>query len=203
VLQRFPADVVLEPAVAFDDPGYTGFLDEVAANGLAWRPGRPGDTFALDGVRFSLIHPDTAWSGFGEDLNEDSLVLLVEYGRFRALFAGDAGLPAEHHLAGRIGPVSVLKVGHHGSRGSTGEEWLAELRPRVAVVSVGSNRYGHPAPETLARLIRTGPDLRRTDRDGTVTVRTDGITMTVSSRGRETMHLLTAAKELRCCLPHQ
>jgi competence protein ComEC len=188
VLERFPADLVVEPGVHFDDPGYARFLGEVAAAGLAWRPGRPGDTFTLDGVRFTLLHPDTAWSGWGEDLNEDSLVLLVEYGGFRALFAGDAGLPAERHLAGRIGRVSLLKVGHHGSRGSTGEGWLAELRPRVAVVSVGANNYGHPAPETLARLARVKPDLRRTDRDGTITVRTDGATMTVSSKGRETTY---------------
>jgi competence protein ComEC len=190
VLDRFPADLVLEPGVFFDDPGYARFLGEVAAAGLAWRPGRPGDSFILDGVRFSLLHPDTAWSGWGEDLNEDSLVLLVEYGRFRALFSGDAGLPAERHLAGRIGRVNVLKVGHHGSRGSTGAAWLAELRPQVAVVSVGLNKYGHPAPETLARLARANPDLRRTDRDGTVTVVTDGATMAVSSRGRETEYHL-------------
>jgi competence protein ComEC len=190
VLDRFPADLVLEPGVFFDDPGYTRFLGEIAADGLAWRPGRPGDSFILDSVRFSLLHPDPAWSGWGEDLNEDSLVLLVEYGRFRALFSGDAGLPAERYLAGRIGRVNVLKVGHHGSRGSTGEAWLAELRPQVAVVSVGMNKYGHPAPETLARLARAHPDLRRTDRDGTVTVVTDGATMAVSSRGRETEYHL-------------
>jgi competence protein ComEC len=200
VLDRYPADLVLEPGVAFDDAGYARFLSEVAAAGLPWRPGRPGDTFTLDGVRFALLHPDTGWSGWGEDLNEDSLVLLVEYGRFRALFSGDAGLPAERHLAGRVGPVSVLKVGHHGSRGSTGEAWLAELRPRVAVISVGFNKYGHPAPETLARLARINPDVRRTDRDGTVTVVTDGTSMTVSSRGRETEYQLDV-KESPCCRP--
>jgi beta-lactamase superfamily II metal-dependent hydrolase len=58
----------------------------------------------------------------------------------------------------------------------------------VAVLSVGANNYGHPAPETLARLGRVGVDLRRTDQDGTVTVLTDGATMTVASRGRETRY---------------
>ncbi|MGH7516707.1 MAG: DNA internalization-related competence protein ComEC/Rec2 [Gemmatimonadales bacterium] len=194
VLDRFPAAVVLEPGAVFDDPGYARFLGEVAAAGVPWRPGRPGDRFTLDGVRFTLLHPDTAWSGWGEDLNEDSLILAVEYGAFRALFAGDAGFPAEQHLRGHIGPVSVLKVGHHGSRGSTGDGWLAELRPSVAVVSVGVNNYGHPAPETLARLARRGVDLRRTDRDGTVTVLTDGATMTVSSGGRETEYDLVSGE---------
>jgi competence protein ComEC len=195
VLDRFPAAVVLEPGAIFNDPGYARFLGEVAAAGLAWRPGRPGDTFTLDGVRFTLLHPDTAWGGWGEDLNEDSLILAVEYGSFRALFTGDVGFPVERHLAGRIGPVSVLKVGHHGSRGSTGERWLAELRPRVGVVSVGANTYGHPAPETLARLARRGVDVRRTDREGTISVLTDGATMTVASRDREARYDLRQSEQ--------
>jgi competence protein ComEC len=194
VLERFSAEVVLEPGAVFEDPGYARFLGVVAAGGIPWRPARPGDAFTLDGVRFTLMHPDTAWSGWGEDLNEDSLILCVEYGGFRALFPGDAGFAAERHLAGRIGPVSLLKVGHHGSRGSTGEDWLAELQPRVAVVSVGANNYGHPAPETLARLARSGADLRRTDREGTVTVLTDGAVMTVSSRGGETRYDLVGGE---------
>src|SRR3989449_9621344 len=57
------------------------------------------------------------------------------------------------HLAGQVGRVTLLKVGHHGSRGATSDRWLDELRPAEAVISVGTkNRYGHPAPETLARL---------------------------------------------------
>jgi competence protein ComEC len=75
--------------------------------------------------------------------------------------------------------VDLLKVGHHGSRGSTGDGWLGALRPRAAVISVGRNDYGHPAPETLGRLARHGVDVRRTDLDGTVTVTSDGQRMTV------------------------
>ncbi|HET8624128.1 MAG TPA: DNA internalization-related competence protein ComEC/Rec2 [Gemmatimonadales bacterium] len=192
VLDRIPAAVVLEPGAIFDDPGYTRFLSAVAAAGVPWRPGRPGDSFTLDGVRFTLLHPDPGWSGWGEDLNEDSLVLLVEYGGFRALFPGDAGFPAERHLAGRTGGITVLKVGHHGSRGSTGNGWLTELQPRVAVISVGANTYGHPAAETLARLAANGVDIRRTDRDRTVSVLTDGSSITVRSSGRDTTYSLAS-----------
>ncbi|HSB52847.1 MAG TPA: hypothetical protein VLD58_00750, partial [Gemmatimonadales bacterium] len=128
------------------------------------------------------------WAGWGQDVNEDSVVLLVEYGRFQALFAGDAGFPAEADLRGRVGPVDLLKVGHHGSRGSTGEEWLDSLRPAVAVISVGRNDYGHPAPATLARLTAHRVRLWRTDRDGTVSVTTDGGQMRVQG-ARETFDL--------------
>ena len=87
--------------------------------------------------------------------------------------------PPRRPCGARSRPVDLLKVGHHGSRGSTGPGWLEQLRPAVAVISVGRNEYGHPAPATMARLGEAGVAIRRTDEDGTVSVRTDGRTMTV------------------------
>lgn len=185
VLDRFRTGLVIEPGRPFADPAYYRFLDEVAADGVPWHPGLPGDRFELDGVWFSLLHPDRRWSGLGDDLNEDSLILLVEYREFRAVFPGDAGLVAEDWVRGRVGHVALLKVGHHGSRGATGDRWLGELTPRAAVISVGRNNYGHPAAQTLARLRAHRVDLWRTDRDGNVVVTTDGATMTVRSKGRK------------------
>jgi competence protein ComEC len=115
-------------------------------------------------------------------VNEDSLVLLVEYGDFQALFAGDAGFPAESMMAPRLRRVDLLKVGHHGSRGSTGDAWLGALAPTVAVISLGRNDYGHPAAATLERLGAHGVAVHRTDREGTITVLSDGGGMTVRSR---------------------
>jgi competence protein ComEC len=181
VLDRFRVGEVLEPGAPVGDPLYTDFLSALAGRGIAWHPVHRGERFTLDGVRFSILHPEPTWPGWGEDVNEDSVVLLVEFGGFQALFAGDAGFPAEAALRGRIGGVDVLKVGHHGSRGSTGDDWLDALRPRLAIVSVGQNDYGHPAPATLARLAAHRIPVRRTDRDGTVTVTTDGVRMRVRS----------------------
>ncbi len=184
VLDRVPASGVIEPGWPVRDSLYLALLDRVEGTGAAWRPGRAGDTWQLDGVRFSVLHPDTTWSGWGEDLNEDSVVLLVEYGRFRAVFTGDAGTPVEGRLRGRVGKVDVLKAGHHGSRTATGAEWLRELDPRAVVVSAGINRYGHPSPEALRRIAASGADLWRTDRDGTIEARTDGSTVWMRGDGR-------------------
>ncbi len=182
VLERFRTALVLDPAAQVPDPAYTGFLDEVEAAGAGWKAARRGTSFELDSVRFTVLHPDTAWAGWGSDVNEDSIVLRIEYGGFTAIFAGDAGLPAEERMRGRAGPADLLKVGHHGSRGATGATWLRELEPKAAVVSVGRNRYGHPSPEALARLGRQGAAVWRTDHDGTVSVSTDGRTMTIRGR---------------------
>ena len=102
-------------------------------------------------------------------------MLRANYGAVRLLFQADAGLPVEAHLAGRVGRVDVLKVGHHGSRSATSDAWLTELSPHEAVISVGRhNNYGHPAPEVVARLVGHGIKVFRTDRDGTITFSTDG-----------------------------
>ena len=173
------------------DPAYGALLSTVDSAGIPWHPARAGERFTLDGVHFTVLHPRPGWSDWGEDVNEDSLVLLVEYGEFQALFTGDAGFPAEALLRSTLHPVDLLKVGHHGSRGSTGGELLDSLRPMAAVISVGRNEYGHPSPETLARLERHRVPVLRTDQDGTISVRTDGTTMWINSRRGELRYPLT------------
>ncbi len=177
VLDAFDPAFVLEPGQPVPDAGYLGFLGAVESDGAQWRPARRGDRMELDGVTIDVLSPDSAWAVSQTDINEESVVLLVTYGSTRLLLAGDAGIPTESHLAGQVGRVTLLKVGHHGSRGATSDRWLDELQPVDAVISVGTkNRYGHPAPETLARLRGHGVTVLRTDQRGT-------ITFTVSSHG--------------------
>jgi competence protein ComEC len=77
----------------------------------------------------------------------------------------------------------ALPIWHHGSRTATGEAWLDEVAPEAAVISVGArNRYGHPAPETAARLAEHGIGTWRTDQEGTVTVRIRDGRLDVSGR---------------------
>lgn len=85
-----------------------------------------------------------------------------------ALFLGDVGAATERELA--VPRVHALKVGHHGSRYSTSEELLRAARPRVAVVSVGENRYGHPHPAVLERLSAHGAEVLTTQAAGAVRV---------------------------------
>ncbi|HTI04577.1 MAG TPA: DNA internalization-related competence protein ComEC/Rec2 [Gemmatimonadales bacterium] len=177
VLDAFDPAFVLEPGEPVPDPGYLGFLGAVESDGAEWRPARRGDRLDLDGVSIDVLSPDSAWAASQTDINEESVVLLVTYGSSRLLFAGDAGMPTEAHLAGQVGRVMLLKVGHHGSRGATSDRWLDELHPLDAVISVGAkNRYGHPAPATLGRLRAHGVTVFRTDERGT-------ITFTVSNHG--------------------
>ncbi len=116
--------------------------------------------------------------------NARSIVLDLSLGNVHVLLTGD--LPAEEEArlaaAGGVPRGALLKVAHHGSRGSSAEPFLAAARPPAALVSAGArNRYGHPHPETLARLDAVGSRVFRTDRDGALTLETDGARAIVRS----------------------
>jgi competence protein ComEC len=131
-----------------------------------------------DGVTFRFYAPTLPFlTGTRSDINSNSLVFRIEYGHFRMLFTGDAGSEAEARIlaAGDDVRAEVLKVGHHGSAYGTTPEFLRAVAPRVALISVGrDNLFGHPAPATLATLSAAGVATYRTDRDGAITVTSDG-----------------------------
>lgn len=164
---------VVGPARAAGGGPFVEALDVAARRGVPWRRGSSGDRWTLDGVTIDVLSPDQG--RLAGSPNEDSLVLLVRFGAFEALLTGDASTEIEKALLDRLPTeLEVLKVGHHGSRTSTAEELLSATRPEVAVISSGArNRYGHPAPEVVARLERHGARILRTDRHGTVRITAD------------------------------
>ena len=186
VLREIPADLVVEPGVPLPSPIYREFLAAVDAGGMRWQPGRRGDSLMIDGVAMTLLHPTEAWLRREARPNEGSLVMHVRFGCFDALLTGDAGLPVEDAVGDGWEVVEVLKVGHHGSRTATGKAFLRRVRPQVALISVGTNRYGHPSAPVVARLEASGAHVLRTDRDGAVTIRTDGRYLEVDASQRLT-----------------
>ncbi|HEY1954201.1 MAG TPA: DNA internalization-related competence protein ComEC/Rec2 [Polyangiaceae bacterium] len=131
----------------------------------------------IGGARVDVLAPCPAAS-VDRPPNDNSFVLRVAYGRRAFLFEGDAEREEEGELVQRYGGAlraDVLKVGHHGSKTSSTRPLLAAVSPEIAVISCGvRNRYGHPFPATLASLAAAGAHVHRTDRDGAVTVTTDG-----------------------------
>ncbi|WP_437723872.1 DNA internalization-related competence protein ComEC/Rec2 [Sorangium sp. So ce861] len=127
------------------------------------------------------LHPDRG-------ANDNSFVLRITYGARSALLVGDAEHEAEDALVSRHGAAlraDLLKVGHHGSRTSTGAALLAAVDPSVAAVSCGvRNRFGHPSPEVLSRLSARGVAIARMDRGGALVWETDGERVLWSRPGR-------------------
>lgn len=106
----------------------------------------------------------------GQTSNENCIAVLSRCGDWEALITGDLPQAAEERLLQReaLPDIEVLIAGHHGSKHSTGEAFLAAVRPETAVISVGRNHFGHPAQEVLDRLSDAGAKVYRTDRDGTI-----------------------------------
>ena len=106
------------------------------------------------------------------DLNERCLIVDLAVGDRHLLVTADSPKEQERRLAEQaaLEDTDILIVGHHGSKYASSEELLSEVGGGVAVISVGWNNYGQPAPETLAALGKYGYQVRRTDRDGTVEI---------------------------------
>jgi competence protein ComEC len=167
------------------DAGFPGPADAYRASlGAAkdahvrWARAHPGDSVFVDGVSITFLAPDSAWTAALVDPNLASVVALVRVGHVRMLLMGDAEGPEEEWLLRHYPDAlqaDILKVGHHGSSTSTTPDFLAAVRPRVALVSVGAgNSYHLPSTGIMRALAAQGAQVLRTDRLGTIVARTDG-----------------------------
>lgn len=131
---------------------------------VLWR----GDHLDIGRWNLQVLHPA---AGSRQGRNDRSLVLSAQVRRRRVLLTGDLEVAGERDLLGqsdpKLGEVTILKVGHHGSGTSTSQAWLRRIRPRLALISCGvANRYGHPDGEVLARLRDRHVLVMRTDITG-------------------------------------
>jgi competence protein ComEC len=139
--------------------------------GISIRTFRVGDRLKWRGASIRCWHSGGRVRK-KDPVNNASLVLSVEKAGRRALLMGDAGEPVERELVDAgIGPTDILKIGHHGSRTSSGIGFLRVVRPRLALISCGrDNRFGHPAREVLENLGHIHAAVLRTDRASDVGV---------------------------------
>ena len=145
--------------------------------GSRWANVYARDRMVVDDVEIVARHPAVADWERQKVRNDDSLVLELRWRDVSILLTGDIGREVERTLAATIPParLRVLKIPHHGSLTSSSSEFVRALHPTVAVVSAGrGNHFGHPVPEVLERYRAAGAEVFRTDRDGAVTVETDG-----------------------------
>ncbi len=149
---------------------------------VKYRIAKRGDLIDLGkGVRAEAVAPDHIY----DDPNNSSIVIKLTYGKISFLFTGDAETESEGAMIQKYGPAlksTVLKVGHHGSVKSSSSAFLNQVKPEVAVISVGEkNKFGLPFKEPLQRLEATGAKIYRTDYQGMITVTTDGETYKVTT----------------------
>ncbi|MBQ4090992.1 MAG: MBL fold metallo-hydrolase [Clostridia bacterium] len=140
---------------------------------------KAGYSFRLGSLVCTVLSPMEEY----DDPNDTSIVIKAEYGSTSFMLTGDAEVAPESDMVAAWDKAAlkcdVLKIGHHGARNATTQEFLDAVNPRIAVISCGEgNKYGHPTAEVLERLEAAGITVYRTDKDGTIVLKTDGKTVT-------------------------
>ncbi|HLD96372.1 MAG TPA: MBL fold metallo-hydrolase [Patescibacteria group bacterium] len=172
VIERYKVDRILYHPSFYDTRGYEKFQKLVQEEGAEVLSAQAGGKIRLAELSLQLLWPV---ANFRDDnVNNESIVMLLYYQGFEVLLLGDAERDAQKRF-GVTADVDLIKVGHHGSINGSYEPLLRAFRPELAVISAGAkNRYGHPHHQTLSLFANLGITLLRTDLNGTVTVRSDG-----------------------------
>lgn len=179
VLKRYNVSTVIETGVRHSIPEYSEWQQLLKEKNVNVVIAKRGQRIQLsDSAYLDILTPFEGFEGKSPKNIHDSMVVSkLFYGSTTALLMGDAERPLEYQLVfeGTNLKVDILKVGHHGSKTSSSEEFLKAVSPRYAVISVGKkNRYGHPHQEVVDRLNSLGIKIFRTDVDGDITLVGDG-----------------------------
>ncbi len=175
VVESFGVDTIFTSPYAGDAASYLRFVETVESAQLTLETPDLGAKYRLGDAQFEFIGP----LADHKNVNDDSLVMRLTYGDTSFLFTGDMTEKAEKELIedGENVKCDVLKVGHHGSSGSSCYQFLYEAEPKIAVISCGKdNDYGHPHDEALSRLKDAGVTVYRTDELGSVIIFSNGMT---------------------------
>ena len=171
-----------------DTKTWQNVLSLADAEGCNIKDSTPGTTFNIGGATMKFIQPSVDYS----DNNDDSVVTYLEYKDVNFMFTGDIEADAEKDMVAQnlVTDVDFMTVPHHGSKGSSTEEFLAKAKPEHAIVSVGAdNSYGHPTSDALNRYNAIGSKVYRTDQLGDIVVKTDGNTATINGNNADTSRM--------------
>ena len=171
---------LFSPVVQYDSKAFSSLTKYTQKQGIPICVPQVGDSFPLGSATVEFLSPQNAF----DDLNDCSLVVRIAYGNTSMLFTGDAQFDAELAMVDsqQMLQSTLLKVGHHGSDTSCSLEFLREITPEYAIISVGKeNTYGHPSEIVLNRLSDIGATVYRTDLHGTIICSSDGNKLSFST----------------------
>ncbi|WP_211286599.1 lamin tail domain-containing protein [Petrotoga sibirica] len=205
VLKAFEVKNVYAPDVSHTTKTYNDFVLEVRKEGTYIKTAKAGITLINPALAAVIGYPSFSnvffvgpVKEYGKDLNSWSAVMKMNFGNSTFLFAGDAERISEMDMIDNNIPLKadVLKVGHHGSSSSTSQEFLKEVNPKYAIISVGkNNNYGHPSQEVLERLEKHKVDLFRTDLQGVIISISEGNKINFNVEPINTVNLIEDIQE--------
>ncbi len=184
VARNFSVTNAIIGQMPVEDPDYDELRAVLESRRIETSIASAGDIWNVGGVSIEVLFPPAEDGVTGLSNNDSSIVLRITYGQRSFLLTGDIESTAEATLtaSGVSLPADVIKVPHHGSRTSSTSQFVASVRPRIAVIPVGRRSpFGHPHPEVVDRWRATGADVRTTGEKGMVTISTDGSDLQIST----------------------
>ena len=183
LFKAFPIKQIYDNGQVANTVMYRNYLKNIKAKQIPYKVLKKGDSLTLgDDVVFTVLSPGTIFTkenttGVSESglTNDNSIVCKMTYGKFSMLFTGDAQKEVEQQLLKEDIKADILKVGHHGSKTSSSDAFVKAVAPKAATISCGvNNSYKFPHEPTLKTLQKYHVDVYRTDRNGVITIKTDG-----------------------------
>lgn len=178
IIYKFNCKKVFMPDVTSDTKTYDDVVQALKSKNQKSQAPKLGKTYSLGDATFTIIAPVKE---YGDETNNWSIGIVLQYGENRFLFTGDAAKQAEDDMidAGEDISADVYKASHHGSKTGSSEEFLDKVNPTYAVISCSEgNKYGHPSAQTLNNFRSRGIKTFRTDNQGTIVAYSDGSNIT-------------------------
>lgn len=173
VIDNFDIGTIYMPKIQTNTKTFESVLDSIAKKNLKITSPNVGDTFNVGNASCEIMECGTGSSKEKNNLNLSSIVIRMVYGNQSFLFTGD--MEKENEEARQWPEATVLKVAHHGSDTSSSARFLNQIKPKIAIISVGQdNSYGHPKQITLEKLKDMDTTIYRTDLSGTIIITCDG-----------------------------
>lgn len=187
VVKRYDVGTVIESGVSHSIPEYAEWHNLLREKNVPVVIAEAGQHIdAGGGVVLDILSPFENFEGASpKNVHDATVVTRLVYASTSVLLMGDAEEKLEYRFlySGTLIDSDILKVGHHGSKTSTSEEFLQAVSPDAAIIQVGrKNRYGHPKQEVLDRLATFNSRVFRTDLDGDILLQSDGKSFIVDSR---------------------
>lgn len=185
IITKFEIDKVFISNFEKDNKTYQKLIQSLDNKRLKKITPEVGSQYALGSANVTILAPNREY----DDPNDASIALMIQNGKNKFLFTGDAEEEAEQDILDNDIDLSadVYKAGHHGSRTSTSQKFFDAVSPSYAVISCGEdNSYGHPHAETLNTFRMNGVKVYRTDEDGTIIATSDGEKITFNVPASET-----------------
>ena len=178
IVYKFDCKKVFMPDITSDTKTYDDVVQALKSKNQKAQTPKLDKTYSLGDATFTVIAPV---KDYGEDTNNWSIGILLQYGDNRFLFTGDAAKQAEEDMidAGEDISADVYKASHHGSKTGSSDDFLDKVNPAYAVISCGEdNKYGHPSAQTLNNFRSRGIKTFRTDNQGTIVAYSNGSNIT-------------------------